>query len=406
MKKGSLLKTATAVYSVDRLIGGGGAGEVYLVKDDAQESYAAKVLRSDVSSQKLRRFKNELMFCFRESHPNLIKVVDFGRAEGGESFYIMPLATKTLRDLLKEGILEDSKLLLFSQILDGVEAAHMKGVFHRDLKPENILMESGNIRIADFGIAHFEEDALHVPVDTLPSERLANFEYSAPEQRRIGLTVDHRADIYSLGLILAEIFTGVVPHSVGSKKVADYSPSHVYLDELIDKMRQQDPAQRPQSIRAVKDELISRRNSFIEHQKLDALKKAVVKESEITDPLVIDPPALIDVTFSGAELIFRLSKPLSAKWIYEFQSMPAGGLLGYTPDHHRIQGDTVRLSAPDRLAQQLVDQFKTYLDMANQLYSQLITREEENRVRKERASLAAQTQQEEARMRVQQSLRW
>ena len=91
---------------------------------------------------------------------------------------------------------------MFSKILDGVEAAHLRQIFHRDLKPENIPINpaSGELVVADFGVAHFEEDDLIDSVQTKVGERLGNFEYAAPEQRRPGQVVDHRADIYSLGL--------------------------------------------------------------------------------------------------------------------------------------------------------------------------------------------------------------
>ena len=171
------MTSATEVYTVDRSLGSGGAGEVYLVKDESGEAFAAKALRPGLSKQKLKRFQNELMFGVKEDHPNLIKVLDFGRTEDGAPFYIMPLANSTLREMMKAGIPDEQKMELFAGILDGIEAAHLKGVFHRDLKPENILyFESGRrLSVADFGIAHFEEEHLHTSVEALASERLANF---------------------------------------------------------------------------------------------------------------------------------------------------------------------------------------------------------------------------------------
>jgi serine/threonine protein kinase len=138
-RKGTTLRTATEIYTVGNSLGGGGAGEVYAVTDEAGVLYAAKVLRGGMSKLKLKRFSNELMFGLREDHPHLVKVLDYGRSENDESFYIMPLAAGTLRSLMKAGIAEGQRLPLFSQLLDGVEAAHLKRVFHRDLKPENVL---------------------------------------------------------------------------------------------------------------------------------------------------------------------------------------------------------------------------------------------------------------------------
>jgi serine/threonine protein kinase len=104
-------------------------------------------------------------------------------------------------------------MAIFSQILDGVEAAHLQNVIHRDLKPENILCDQNfaTIAIADFGTARFTEDILATAIETGPSQRLANFQYAAPEQRTVGGDVQATADIYALGLMLNELFTGSVP---------------------------------------------------------------------------------------------------------------------------------------------------------------------------------------------------
>jgi serine/threonine protein kinase len=114
---------------------------------------------------------------------------------------------------MSKGIEPDGVLPIFSQILDGVESAHPQGVWHRDLKPENILysLANGTLIVADFGIAHFEEQDLLTAVETQPNERLANFLYAAPEQKIRAKSADSRSDIYALGLMLHEMFTGDVP---------------------------------------------------------------------------------------------------------------------------------------------------------------------------------------------------
>jgi len=402
------LTSATEVYTVDRSLGSGGAGEVYLVKDESGEAFAAKALRPGLSKQKLKRFQNELMFGVKEDHPNLIKVLDFGRTEDGAPFYIMPLANSTLREMMKAGIPDEQKMELFAGILDGIEAAHLKGVFHRDLKPENILyFESGRrLSVADFGIAHFEEEHLHTSVETLASERLANFEYAAPEQRRPGVEVDGRVDIFALGLILSELFTGEVPHGAGAKKVLERAPSFSYLDEVIEKMRQQDPARRPSSIREVKADLLARGNSFIEAQKIDQLRNTIVKDSEVTDPLVINPPTITDVRFTGNALQIKLSQPLANNWVSTFQSAPLGGLLGYGPEYHTFQRDTASIQVPENLAQQVLDQFKYYLQQVNELYARNVTREEKQRVIANKRRLADDLARQERVAKVQGGLKW
>jgi serine/threonine protein kinase len=299
-------------------------------------------------------------------------------------------------------------LRLFSDILDGLEAAHLKRVFHRDLKPENLLYFSNTnkLLVADFGIAHFEEDQLHTHVETLPAERLANFEYAAPEQRRSGIEVDARSDIFALGLILSELFTGNVPHGLGAIKISEKASTFAYLDGLVDRMLQQDPNRRYSSIREIKNDLVARGNDFIESQKLDQLKKTVVKESETTDPLVVDPPSIVDVQFTSSGLQIKLSQPVTNDWIHTFQNAPLGGLMGYGPERHSFRGDTASIPVPDRLAQQVINQFKGYLDIVNQIYERETKQKAKDAVLREASRLANKIAQEEHTAAIQKSLKW
>jgi serine/threonine protein kinase len=150
-------------------------------------------------------------------------------------------------------------------------------VIHRDVKPENLLVDkNGRIVVSDFGVAHFEEEDLATAVETGSAERLANFRYSAPEQRTPGAPVDERADIFAMGLILHEMFTGEIPHGTGYRRIGSHAPDFAYLDPIVEKMIRQSPSERPPWIAQVKDELIMRGAEFITHQKLDAARKVVV----------------------------------------------------------------------------------------------------------------------------------
>jgi serine/threonine protein kinase len=116
-----------------------------------------------------------------------------------------------------DGLSSKQVLLLFSQVLDGVEAAYRSRVVHRDLKPENVLYETeaNRVLMADFGIADFEEDELLTAVASKHADRLASIAYAVPEQRVRNQQADHRADIYALGLMLNEMFTGHVLQGAG-----------------------------------------------------------------------------------------------------------------------------------------------------------------------------------------------
>jgi serine/threonine protein kinase len=270
-----IFKTALEIYRVRGLVGEGGAGIVYRVEDDDGRVLAIKCLDPDKATiEKRKRFKTELSFCSRNQHRNIITVVDQGLAsvKGRETpFYVMPYYSLTLRGLLEAGISHERILPFFSQILDGVEEAHSKNIWHRDLKPENILHDSTgeSLLIGDFGIAHFGEEELYTLVETGPRDRLANFQYAAPEQRVRGRTVDHRADIYALGLILNEMFTGEILQGAGYKRISEVAPALAFLDDVVDAMVQQSPDKRPNSISEIKRTLGARGDNLVALQEPD-----------------------------------------------------------------------------------------------------------------------------------------
>src|SRR6266516_5843215 len=185
LKKQIVLQTTFETYTASEIIGQGGAGFVYKCQDSSGKLLAVKLLNpQNVTSDRLKRFKNEVLFCQQNDHPNVLKILDDGPYLKGDKtvpFYVMPLYDSSLRDLLKKEIKTDKVLPLYSQLLDGVEAAHLKKVVHRDLKPENFLYSYSEDRIivADFGIARFQEEELYTAVETHSEDRLGNFKYAA-----------------------------------------------------------------------------------------------------------------------------------------------------------------------------------------------------------------------------------
>jgi protein kinase-like protein len=128
-----------------------------------------------------------------------------------------------------------------------MEFAHQQEIVHRDLKPENILCDADlkSVVVADFGIAHFSADLLVAAVETSANERLANFTYSAPEQRTRGQSVGPPADIWALGLIVNELFTREIPLGRDHRLISSISPEYARLDQIVDQMLQQSPEARP-----------------------------------------------------------------------------------------------------------------------------------------------------------------
>ena len=285
-----IFETIFDSYQAVEKVGEGGSGQVFRVESEDGQTYAVKCLDADkISTKKLKRFKNELYFCLRNVHINIIQVHDYGTTtfKGKEClFYVMPYHEATLRSLIEEGIGLKKIPQYFSQILEAVQVAHQREIWHRDLKPENILYDSSSdlLLVADFGIAHFCEEFLQTSVETGRQERLANFQYAAPEQRTKGRSVDFKADVYALGLILNEMFTGEVPHGTNYKIIASMAHDFAHLDELIERMIRQSPDERP-TIREVINEL--RKGSLMSHEAKEA--PSLVKEQKAGEINLLSP---------------------------------------------------------------------------------------------------------------------
>lgn len=406
MAKLPLFDTPFDTYQATEIIGEGGVGIVYGVTNSSGEEFALKRLSPErVTSERLKRFKNEIAFCQRLDHRNIVKVLDTGSTTiRGQKcpFYVMRRFTGTLRTHMHE-LQDETPLKAFAQLLDGVEAAHLSNVWHRDLKPENVLWANTDetLVIADFGIAHFEQEDIYTAVETKVASRMANFLYSAPEQRVRGATVDRRADIFSLGLILNELFTGEVPQGAGFKRVSEISSAHSYLDEIVDSMIQQSPDKRPSTIEVIKKDLIGHKNAFVALQGYDAAKKQIIPTTSIDN---FEPLTLVNFDYSNGTLSLRLSGNVAPGWVQEFQH-PRGGytsLLGYGPEAFDIRGNVLRIQArqDERFIQQLVDHAKKYVAAANSGYAQQRREQAAAREREERAALEQKVKEAELRKSI------
>jgi len=397
-------------YTVTRIMGEGGAGRVFEVRDSVGKALAAKCLRPElVTTERKKRFKNEIDFCKKHPHRNIVQVMDYGLVQrDGVSvpFYVMPLFAGTLRDLLEKKIQRERVLPLFSQVFDGVEAAHLLGVTHRDLKPENVLYDStsNSLVIADFGIAHFEEDMLATPVETQVGAKMANLGYSAPEQRVRGGQVDRRADIYALGLMLNEAFTGHVPQGAGYATVAAAAAEYAYIDDLIAKMIQQQAGARPQSIEEVKKELIARQNQFVALQQVSAKTKEVVPASA---PGTVAPVNLVGGDWDGGFLTFKLNRAPEQQWVQHFHNLSNISYVGGThPSMFRFAGSNARIEVDERIAQRVIDQFKTWLPMATREYQLQLELDAEKADKARRETLRLELEAAQQRERVVRNLKF
>ncbi|UNK56273.1 serine/threonine protein kinase [Pseudoxanthomonas daejeonensis] len=247
---GADFQTPFHKYTPIRQLGQGGSGRVFEVRGDDGRLHALKVLDAGgVTAERKARFRNEIAFCQQNIHPGIVRVTDVGYVEEEGKvipFYVMPLYPRTLRSLIGEGIDPRRALNLFMQLVSAMSVAHAKDVLHRDIKPENILIdEMGNAVLADFGIARFSEIDAATLVATREGSRLANYMYAAPEQRVVGSEIDQKADVYAIGLIGHEMLTGQVPLGEGARMVLDAAPKFSFMDSVLQRMRRQDPEDRP-----------------------------------------------------------------------------------------------------------------------------------------------------------------
>jgi len=365
---------------------------------------AIKVLNAEgATTARLKRFKNEIDFCSRNVHPNIIQVLGSGITATGATFYAMHLYSGTLRDLISKRFKAENVLRAFGQILDGVEAAHLRGVFHRDLKPENILASAAgdSLVVADFGIARFNEEVLLTAVETEQGERLANFLYAAPEQKIRNQNVDSKADIYALGLMLNEMFTGVPPLGTGHKRIAEVAPDYSYLDGLVEGMRSQDPSRRP-SIADFKRELIGRGNEFLVQQRLNALKSQVIPETEADDPIVRNPIALQAIDFVEERLQLTLSREPPPNWVAAFRNpISASRYHGHGPERFEFFNNMAYIHLGLGVdPQQLLDFAKTYIDSANLKYAREVIAAHRKKLDLERAKLREKVAVEQRRQEI------
>jgi serine/threonine protein kinase len=195
-------------YDVLGAAGHGSMGDVYKARDrETGETVALKILKPEIASDQamMDRFKNELLFARKITHKNVCRVHEFNRI-GGVAYTSMEFVEgDSLRSVINRfgGLPLRKGVDVALQICSGLKEAHAQGIVHRDLKPENVMMDTqGNVKIMDFGIARSME-----ALTRLTGSMVGTPAYMAPEQVA-GKPVDYRTDIYSLGLILYEVFTG------------------------------------------------------------------------------------------------------------------------------------------------------------------------------------------------------
>lgn len=241
------------------LLGRGGMGAVYKARQkNLDRLVALKVLTIDPEAEGGfgERFQREAQALAKLNHPNIVGVFDFGVIDGLYYFLMEYVDGANLRSLIRGGELKpEAALALIPSFCDALQYAHDEGVVHRDIKPENVLVDKkGRVKIADFGLAKLlgQEGADHGL--TLTGMALGTPRYMAPEQLDRPESVDHRADIYSLGVVFYEMLTGEIPmgrFALPSEKVR----VDVKLDEIVLRSLERDVERRYQHASEVKTDV-------------------------------------------------------------------------------------------------------------------------------------------------------
>jgi Protein kinase domain len=258
-------------YTIERPLGSGGMAEVFLAHDGVLDrDVALKVLRSQYAGDEefYERFRREATSAAGLSHPNIVQVYDRGETADGTCYIAMEYVSGgTLKERLDErGPMEPQRALaVVGQVAEALWAAHERGVIHRDIKPQNILVtDMGHLKVTDFGIARAASAATISATNAV----FGTAGYLSPEQA-LGEPATPRSDLYSLGIVLYELLTGVVPYradnpvAVCMKHVTEpLTPPRRLdptlpeaVDALVVKMLAKDPADRPESASEVLDDI-------------------------------------------------------------------------------------------------------------------------------------------------------
>lgn len=248
---------------IQRLLGRGGMGIVYLARQPALDRLVAvKVLPTEDGDdpQFTERFRREAAALARLKHPNIVTLYDYGE-RGGFLYFLMEFIDGVdLAQRIDAGsISTDEALRIVPQICDALEFSHAKGIVHRDIKPANILIDrsTGQVKIADFGLAKFTEQTDASALDTrltMTNMALGTPRYMAPEQMDNAPSLDHRVDLYALGVVLYEMLTGKPPAGSFEAPSARQPAVDERMDEVVLKAMEASPERRYRQASEIKVE--------------------------------------------------------------------------------------------------------------------------------------------------------
>lgn len=304
------------------LLGQGGMGAVYKARQPGLDRLVAlKILPREIGADPAfaERFTREARALAKLSHPNIVAVHDIGRTADGLFYFLMEFVDGVnLRQAIRaDSMTPKEALAIVPQICDALQFAHDEGIVHRDIKPENVLLDKrGRVKIADFGLAKLLGHASGDLSLTGTQQVMGTLRYMAPEQMEGTKAVDHRADIYSLGVVFYELLTGEVPvgrFAPPSKKVQ----IDVRLDEVVLRALEEKPEQRYQHASDVKTEVEAIRRTDQPAPTLAALANTERTPAASEEPLEVSRLARHRLKWPAIGLLLAgISDAFLGLWIF------------------------------------------------------------------------------------------